>query len=304
MQNKNISNIVKSFEPIKIPIVRGREALNRLKDDSFPIYVTSMKEGLEIVIREGSVYMTEWPYVILNPHFKTKFKTLIELTKSRGFTVHATLFNNDLTEEQLYKLLLSSEKLLPNDLQLYVTMVIYEKSISEMLYKNITELVRAFFGTKANPFIPNTVPAYYVEVKSKNNLVELTDFLLTQVKHNKGVLLLHKFGFYKQGNFPLEGTHAVVLEPTEDIFGTVVKVVTSTKFLPGETLTMADKLLIRFGGIELTYDLVDHPLAFRGMLSDLRQHLVGSKVLCELLYLPGTNEVKIKQVKRFLFESE
>jgi len=300
MQKKNISNIDLNFEPLNIPIVKGRLAFVKLKEDSFPLYVTPKKKGLEIIIREGHPLINQFPYIILNTQFRTRFKSILELTSSRGFTVHATLFNGDLTEEQLFKILISSEKLLPIDLQLYVTMVLYEKSIDEMLYKNITDLVKAFFGTKTNPFIPNVVPAIYTEVRSKANLEELASFLLSEVKDNEGIYLLHKYGYYKQGKASVKNTDAVVLYPTEDIYGIVTKLKNSAKFLPGETLEMTDSMIIKFGETELIYDLSDTSLAFRGMLHNLQDQIIGSNVLCELLFLPNKDELKIKSLKRFV----
>jgi len=301
MQNKSISNIKADFEPLHIPIVKGRFALRELRDDSFPVYVTSVKRGVDIIIREGTPLLTTFPYSIENKHFYTKFSTVLELSRKRGFTVHAIVINDFLTEEEILKKLNTYGELLSPSTQLYITMVIYERSVDEMLFKNITELVKAFFGTKASPFIPNTIPAFYTEVRGKANLIELTDFLLSEVTNTNGVMLLHKYGFYTQGSQSINNTEAVILNPTEDVYGIVTDINVSTKFLPGETLEMADEILIKFGETEYKVDISKRSLAFRGIIKDLQEQLIGSKVLCENLYLPSTNTMKIKQLKKFIF---
>jgi len=296
MQNQSNSHIDLDFIPMQVPTVKGRYALERLKPDAFPMYVTPIKEGVEVLIREGHPFMIEYPYVILNTQFRERFKTLLQLTNSRKFTLHTNLTVDNLSAEDLSEVLMRPEKLLPINLKINITMVIYEKSIQEMLFKNIIESIKGFFGTAESPFLPNIIPAKYVEVKDKKTLSHLGEFLLSNSNKNKKLLILQKYGSYKQNKQDLKNTDAVYLAPTEDIWGTITSIKTSTKFLPGETLKMADLLLIKFGETELPFDLAKESLAYRGIINDLGEQLIGAKVLCRNIYLPTSKKIIISKL--------
>jgi len=301
---KQVSNIVFNFEPLDIPIVKGRFALDKLKEDSFPLLVTTAKEGVEIVIRSGLPLFKNYPFQIKNPQFKTYFKEVLELVKKRNITIHATVTNPYMSAVQLFNKLNDEKATMHEDTVLYITMVIYENSIEEMLFKNIVDLVKAFFGQKSESLIPNIEPAFYVEVKSKTDLIELADFLLTNVKKSYGVILLQKYGFYKQGKHSIKDTDAVIASPTEEIYGKIVQINTSTKFLPGEILDMLDNIMVQFGETEYNVDMSNQSLALRGVLKHIESQLLGSAVLCENLYLPSKGELKILRIKKFILKSE
>jgi len=301
MPNKIISNIDTSFIPTIIPKVKGRFALDRLQDEAFPMYTTIAKKGVDLIIRGGHPFLITYPYLILNTQFRQRFKTLLELTNKRNFTLHATMYAKGVSEEQLYSALVSPNKLLPNNTNLYITMCLYENSIEEMNFKNIVLLVKAFFGTENNPIMPNIIPATYSEVNSKEKLKDMAEFLLQNTSETEGLLLLNKKGSYIQGESALTKTNAVLLDPSEDIFGTIVKINSSTNFLPGETLTMADELLIKFGETELTYSLSSLSLVIRGFLVEIKNKLIGSKILCNNLYFTNQNTPTIKKIKKIYY---
>ncbi len=290
-----ISNIDLTFDPMRIPIVKGRLGVENITSESYPVLVTSNKRGAEIIIREGHVFTLEYPYLIMNTQFRYRFKELLRLTTERHFTLHATVTCPGVNSAKMQSILTNASSILPNETSLYVTLALYETSTNHTPLKDMVTLLESIFGKEKTPFMPRIFPANYNEANSKGGLADIID-VLARNPQNKGVLVLDKNGKYLQGKVPFKDANAVILDPTEEAWGIISKINTSVKYLPGETLVMADELLIRFGETELQYNLSQEPLMIRGFLAKKESVLVGTKILCENLYLPGKWDVKINRI--------
>jgi len=293
---KTISNIDLSYNPMRIPIIKGRFGIENVLNEAFPLLITPSKVGSEIVIREGHVFTLKYPYMVLNTQFRTRFKSLLKLTSDKHFTVHATVTCKGISNTKMDSILLDPTVLLPKNTEIYVTLALYESNAKHTPFKDMVELVKGYIGKSTNSFLPNIKPAMYTEVSSRGKLTDVVDFLLTKVKGVEGILLLNKNGNYTEGGVSFKESNAIVVNPTEELWGVVQRVNTSLKYLPGKTLVMADEVLIRFGETELTYNLSDEPLMLRGYLSEQQENLIGTKILCETLFLPGNSTATITKI--------
>ena len=302
MQENIISSINPKFLPINVPVVKGRMAFHNLKSNAFPAYVALAKPGVEIVIRSGHPFTLKYPYNIVNTQFRERFKSFLKLSQRHGITFHATVTaQGNWSEEELMAILADSTKLLPATLNAYITLCIYENSIEEMRIKNIVTLLKAIMGPKPTEFLKNVTPADYTEVKSLDGLSSVVDFLMSNGGNltSRGVILASKDGAYTQGSLAPSDCDIVIIDSSEEVIGDVVDIKVSTKMLPGENITSADKLLIKFGDTVLPYDMGTLPLMARGFFADKRDSLIGSKVTCELHHLPSAKTVSIKKLLHF-----
>ena len=292
-----LKTIITDFVPMRIPKVKGKFSITKLKKESFPLYVAPIPKGIEIIIRGGHPFINMYPFMILNTQFRTRFKSILELSAKRGFTLHAILTDEQTSKEGLFKILTTSNSLLPMNVKLIVTLCLYENASEEVLYKNSVDLIKAFIGSTQTPFIPNVEPANFTETTQTSKLLDIIHFLYENFKKTQEVLLLNKYGNYQQGRVSIENTNAVYLEPTEEKYGTIAEVIVSTKILPGENLQMADKLLIKFDNTVLPFSLMEMPLNLRGYLSAVAPKLIGKKVLCNILYIPNSEPKILELVK-------
>jgi len=293
---KTISNIDLSYNPMRIPKIKGRLGIDNILSESFPLLVAPNKVGTDIVIREGHVFTMKYPYMVLNTQFRTRFKSLLQLTNEKHFTVHATVTCNGIAESKMDSILLNASSLLPTDTEIYVTLALFESSIKHTPLHDMVDLVKGYIGKGLSPFVPNIKPAIYTEVSSKSKLADVLDFLLTKVDSIEGALLLNKNGEYTEGGVAFNEANAIVLDPTEESWGVIQRVNVSVKYLPGKTLVMADEVLIRFGETELNYSLCKEPLMLRGYLAEQKENLIGTKILCETLFLPGRQSASITKI--------
>jgi len=280
---------------MKIPTVKGRFGLDNITTESFPVLIAPNKKGAEIVIREGHVFTLEYPFVILNTQFRLRFKELLKLTADKHLSVHAKVFCRGVSSTKMNSILLDPSSILPNETEICITLALYETAVEYTPLKDMVALLEAIFGKKKTPFMHNVNPANYVEVNNKGNLADVADLLLKS-STNRGVIILDKNGKYKEGKVGYKDTNAIILDPTEEVWGEIMKINTSVKYLPGETLVMADELLIRFGETELKYELLNEPLMVRGFLAKKESNLVRTKIQCENLYLPGKGSVQINKI--------
>jgi len=293
---KTISNIDLNFNPMKIPKVTGRFGVDSISDKTFPLLITPKKVGTEIIIREGHVFTLSYPYMILNTQFRTRFKSLLKLTSEKQFTVHATVTCKGIEENKMGSILINPSSLLPINTELYVTLAFYEKTANITPFKDMVKLLEGHIGKSPNPFTLNIKPANYTEVPSKGKLLDILDFLFNKIKDIDGILLFNKNGSYKEGESNFSNADAAVLKPVEESWGTIQRVDTSLKCLPGSTVIMADEILIKFGETKLIYSLFNEPLMLRGYLAKQKETFVGTKILCELLFLSNKSTALITKI--------
>ena len=274
--------------------VKGRFSLNNILDKSYPMLVAPNKIGAEIVVREGHVFLLDYPYIMGNTQFRERFKGLLELTARKHFTVHATVSSVGMTKEQMRNILKSEQSLLPVDTNVFITLAYYESGVRDMTFGEIVKLLYGLVGRYT--FIKDVYTVAYTEVPTKNRLANVSQYLLTNIDNLEGLILLDKDGKYREGHVQPEDISAIILNPVEEIWGEIIKVDSSFHYLPGENLALADKLLIQFGETELSYDLSKEPLMTRGFIQQQQDKLIGSSVLCENLYLPGNGKALIKKV--------
>ena len=291
---KDISNIDLTLNPIKMPEVRGRFSLENILQKSYPMLIAANKIGAEIIVREGQVFLLDYPFLLGNTQFRERFKGLLELTNSKHFTVHAIVSSTGMSKEQMRNILKSEKSLLPIDTTVFVTLAYYESGVRNMTFGEIIELLYGLVGRYT--FIKDVYTISYTEVPTKNNLANVSQYILTNVNNIEGLILLDKNGKYYEGTVKPENLSAIILNPVEEIWGEIIKVDSSFHYLPGENLALADRLLIQFGETELSYDLNKEPLMVRGYIHEMSKDIVGSSVLCENLYLPGNGKAIIKKI--------